>query len=181
MSAIVLDRPRKIYPCADGERLKFCFANRTGEKLYDLWIVTGYDSAVGFTPEIKKIDIRQGGEELDSLDGLEPGDESDNVHVTFIEPIDEGAEFCVTIDFDEDFDDDEWVRFSPTDENDATIITEEAAAASEVERREVATVSRRGGIARNSEAEKRIVARALYRMGSRQALGAIETIRRQRS
>jgi len=183
MSSINLNGTRKIYPKADGERLNFCFKNNTGQEIYDLWIVTGYDSKFGFTPEVKNIKITKGDEEVEFLDGLEPGDESDSVHVTFIESVGEREEFCITIDFDEDFDDDEWIRFSPTNEDDATIITEEsltykvqglqASFGAEI-------ISKRRGVVRNSAEEKRIVARALYRMGPKLALGAIESIRRSR-
>lgn len=182
MSSIILNGPRKIYPKADGERLNFCFTNNTGQEIYDLWIVTGYDSTFGFTPEVKKIEITKGDEEVEFLDGLEPGDESDSVHVTFMEGIETGVEFCITIDFDEDFDDDEWVRFSPTNEDDATIITEESISSARVSQvsSDTEKISRRRGVVRNSAAEKKIVARALYRMGPKSALGAIESIRRSR-
>ncbi|MCR4288993.1 MAG: hypothetical protein NUV86_01880 [Candidatus Scalindua sp.] len=183
MSSISLNGPRKIYPKADGERLNFCFKNNTGQEIYDLWIVTGYDSTLGFTPEVKEIKITKGDEEVEFLDGLEPGDESDSVHVNFIDSIGEREEFCITIDFDEDFDDDEWVRFSPTNEDDATMITEESLSSS-VQMSQVSLgtekISRRRGVVRNSAEEKRIVARALYRMGPKLALGAIESIRRAR-
>ena len=183
MSAISLNGPRKIYPKADGERLKFCFQNDTDQEVCDLWIVTGYDSTLGFTPEIKKIKITKGTEEVEFLDGLEPGDESDSVHVTLIECIEPGEEFCLTIDFDEDFDDDEWIRFTPTDDDDASIITKESVEASIDAMRTVSAtgaVSRRRGVIRNSSEEMRIVVNALYRMGPKQALGAIESMKRSK-
>lgn len=166
MSSIKLYGPLKIYPRADGERLKFKFRNKTGEDIHDLWIVTG---SPGFTPEVKKIIVKTGGNEVEIESGLEPGDESDNVHILFIDEIKKNALFTITLDFDEDFDDDEWIRFTPTDEDGASIITAKSVACNEplamaTQLETMPAGHRVKRIKRNSIEEQKIVARHLKHM-----------------
>ncbi len=167
--AIELHGPtRRIFPNGEGERWKFKFKNCLEEPIYDMWIRTNGPDLIAGT-----IKIRCDGKEIEIEDGLEPGDESENVHVTFIDEIKEDKTFTITIDFDEDFDEDEeWIRFSPTDEDDATIKieakTEESLSYSHSSSRKAS------GVVRGSKEEQAIVSRWLREMGSKKALAAIE-------
>lgn len=170
--SIPLTGPRKLFPNGDGERFKFKFVNRTGEAIHDLWVVTNGPDIIEGT-----IKIRMGDDELDFEDGLEPGEEAESVHVTLLEAIPKDAEFSITIEFDEDFDEnDEWIRFSPTDEDDATIVADVQI----IDCRESAVASpgtRPRTLLRDSKAERAIVLRHLRQMGPKRALQGIEEAR----
>ncbi len=170
--SIPLTGPRKLFPNGDGERFRFKFVNRTGEAIHDLWVVTNGPDIIQGTMK-----IRMGDAELDFEDGLEPGEEAESVHVTLLEEIPKDAEFSITIEFDEDFDEnDEWIRFSPTDEDDATIVADVEA----LDCRDSGLASRGARprtLLRDSKGEHAIVLRHLRQMGPKRALQGIEEAR----
>lgn len=172
--SIPLTRPRKLFPNGDGERFKFKFVNRTGEAIHDLWVVTNGPDIIQGTMK-----IRIGDDEVDFEDGLEPGEETESVHVTLLKEIPKDAEFSVTIEFDEGFDEnEEWIRFSPTDENDATIIADvEDPDTCQFSVASLAAEPR--ALLRDSKAERAIVLRHLRQMGPKRALQGIEEARAQ--